>query len=35
MFLLRLSQFKRWLLRAPTDEEWERVWRTLVDVLAD
>ena len=21
--------FKRWLLRGPTDEEWERVWRTL------
>ena len=29
MFLLQLSHFKQWLLRGPTDEEWERVWRTL------
>jgi hypothetical protein len=29
MSLVQLSHFKRWLLRGPTDEEWERVWRTL------
>ena len=25
MFLLQLSHYKTWLLRGPTDEEWERV----------
>jgi hypothetical protein len=29
MFFLQLSQFKRWLLRGPTDAEQKRINRTL------